>query len=786
MSASKDEHGVAAWLIRHRWWVLAAWAAIVAVAAPLASRIERRLDVSARVDGSESARVDDMLRHRFASPFARFAVLVIRGIPTPATPAGDSVLRAVLADVKTVAGVTATASYRDAHDTVFVSPHSDATFALVGIDPGDSASDVMVPPLRAATQRIADQLRAQYPKVTLQWTGDLALNYDIRRASAAQGQAAERRVLPLTLVMLVVAFGAVVAALLPIIVAGTAIALAFGCALIVAEYMSLSILLQNIVTMLGLGLGIDYALLMVSRFREELASGKSAEAAAIHALRGAGHTVLLSAVAVLIGFAALVLIPLNELRAVAIGGGLVVAACALTAVLPLPALLAVLGRRVDVGRVRAVSRASMDASRWRRWAGWVARHPLAVLAAAGIPVLMLAAQTRRIDTTLPRIDWLPPGMESAQALSALGAMDRAGVVQTLRVVVELPERMSVIEPIGWQAVARATRALATDPRIASAQSLPVAAPFERPTLTAISLLPGDLIRTFTSRDQRAAVIELMPVSTRDFGSLTQLAREIRSRDASALTGVAGARLRVGGLPAFNADYEDAIAGRLWLVVALVVGGTLVALLIGFRSVLVPLKALVLNLASVAAALGAVVLVFQDGHGASLLGAPVMGSLFPALPALVFCIVFGLSMDYEVFLVARIVDARRSGMTEADAMAEGLARTGGVITSAAAIMIVVFAAFTLGEFLMVKVLGFALAVAVLLDATVVRLAIGPALLRLAGRWNWWPSKMPATDDARREDRRTGGKEDGQTVVVILSEAKDLLLDAPRRPWPPEKV
>jgi RND superfamily putative drug exporter len=154
--------------------------------------------------------------------------------------------------------------------------------------------------------------------------------------------------------------------------------------------------------------------------------------------------------------------------------------------------------------------------------------------------------------------------------------------------------------------------------------------------------------------------------------------------------------------------------------------------------MVPVKAVALNLLSVAAALGAVVLVFQDGHGASLLGAPAMGSLFPALPALVFCIVFGLSMDYEVFLVARVLEARRSGMTEDAAMAEGLTRTGGVITSAAAIMIVVFAAFTLGDFLMIKVLGFALAVAVLLDATVVRLAIGPALLRLAGRWNWWPS------------------------------------------------
>jgi RND superfamily putative drug exporter len=738
MTAPDDERGLSAWLIRHRWRVIAGWVAIVAVAAPLSSRIERRLDVSARVDGSESAQVDDLLRHRFTSPFARFAVLVIRGSPSPATPAGDSLLRAVLAEVKMVPGVTATASYRDAHDTIFVSPHSDATFALIGIDPGDSASDVMVPPLRAATRRIADRLRPQHPSISLQWTGDVALNYDIRRASAAQGQAAERRVLPLTLVMLVAAFGAVVAALLPIIVAGTAIVIAFGGAMIVAGHMPLSILLQNIVTMLGLGLGIDYALLMVSRFREELAAGRTAQTAAVHAARGAGHTILLSAAAVLIGFAALVVIPLNELRAVSIGGALVVVACALTAVAPLPALLAIVGRRVDVGRVRVLSRVSAEANRWRRWAGWVARHPVAVLGAAGIPVLILAAQTRRIDTTLPRIDWLPRDMESAQALSALGAMDRAGVVQPVRVVVELPERMSVIEPAGWQAVARATHALATDSRIASAQSLPIVAPFERPTLTSISLLPGDLIRTFTSRDQRAAVIELLPVSTRDFGSLTQLVREIRSRNAAELTGVVGARIWVGGLPAFNADYEDAIAGRLWLVVALVVGGTLVALLIGFRSVLIPIKALVLNLVSVAAALGAVVLVFQDGFGASLLGAPVMGSLFPALPALVFCIVFGLSMDYEVFLVARIADARRSGMTDADAVAEGLVRTGGVITSAAAIMIVVFAAFTLGEFLMVKVLGFALAVAVLLDATVVRLAIGPALLRLAGRWNWWPS------------------------------------------------
>jgi RND superfamily putative drug exporter len=734
-----ERRGFAERIVEHRWWMLGAWVALVVGLGPLASRVEQRLDVSARVDGSESAHVDDLSRRRFASPFARYAVLVMTGLPSPTTPLGDSVLARVLADVRAVQGVTGTVSYRDARDTIFVSSRHAATFAIVGIDPGDSAADVMVPPLRAATRHLTDNLRGRYPSVALQWTGDVALNYDIRVASAQQAQASERRVLPLTLVLLVVAFGTLAAAVLPIVVAGAAIVLALAGAVIAARYLPLSILLQNIVTMLGLGLGIDYALLIVSRFREEMADGASPHDSAVRAARGAGHTVLLSAAAVLIGFAALLLIPLNELRAVAVGGALIVATCAFTAVVPLPALLAILGGRVDRLRLGGLPRhARVSPDRWRAWAKWIAARPLTVLAVAGLPVLALAAQTRRMETSLPRVDWLPRDMESARALATLESMDRAGIVQALRVIVELPQGMSVLEAEGWTAVRRVTSALESDARIARAQSLPTLVPLERPTLTAISLLPADMIRTYTSRDQRAAIVDVIPASAIDFPSLTRLVRDLRAHDASALTGVSGARITIGGLPAFNADYEDAITGRLWRVVALVIGGTLVALLIGFRSVMVPVKAVALNLLSVGAALGAVVVVFQDGHGASLLGAPAMGSLFPALPALVCCIVFGLSMDYEVFLVARVLEARRSGMTEDAAMAEGLTRTGGVITSAAAIMIVVFAAFTLGDFLMIKVLGFALAVAVLLDATVVRLAIGPALLRLAGRWYWWPS------------------------------------------------
>jgi RND superfamily putative drug exporter len=331
-------------------------------------------------------------------------------------------------------------------------------------------------------------------------------------------------------------------------------------------------------------------------------------------------------------------------------------------------------------------------------------------------------------------------MESARALGDLEAMDRAGVVQALRVVVDLPPGTSALEGDGWRAVARVARRLAADARVERVQSLPSLAGVEEPSLALVAMLPAGAVRSFVSRDQRAAVVEVLPASGVDFATLTEFVREIRALDVESIAGIRGAGLRVGGMPAFNADYEDAIEGSLPLVVALVLGGTLVALLAGFRSVLVAAKALLLNALSVAAALGAVVLVFQDGHGASLVGLDAgMGSLFPAMPALVFCIVFGLSMDYEVFLVARVREARRAGAGESEAIAEGLARTGGVITSAAAIMIVVFAAFMLGEFLMIKALGFALATAVLLDATVVRIAIGPALLRLAGRWNWWPGE-----------------------------------------------
>ena len=731
---------VARAVVRKRAWVFGAWLLAGAALLPAARRADTALDVSARILGSQSADVEKTLAERFASPFAHSALLVLSGVPSPDTPAGRDALKEVTSALA-VPGVIRTFSYLDRRDPYFLGSAGSGTFVVVGLDPAGRRVDSLIPGLRAATEACATRLRATLPVAALRWTGEAAINFDLWRTSTDAVHASERRTLPITILLLLAAFGAVGAALIPMLAGVLSVALTLGAVALISGVWPLSILIENVVSMLGLALGIDYTLLTVSRFREGLTAGASAEEAAVAAARHAGATVALSGAAVAVGFLALLLVPLNELRSAGIGGLLVVFTSVLLATTLVPGLLATFGARIDAGRFWRRRQAAPASDRWRRWAGRIVAHPWLVLALALPPVLLLAAQAPRLNPRIPRGDWLPPHMESARAVGDLRAMGRSGMVQSLRVILELPEDTSALSRDGWEATRRYAEALARDPRVAQVRSLRDLVEEQGGDLAAVSLLPAVAKRTFLSEEGDAALLEVIPREQVDPGELVRFARELRRSDAAALAGLPGCRLEVGGLPGFNADYEDAVATRLRDVVGLVVAGTLVALLFGFRSVLVPLKALGLNLLAVAAAFGAVVLVFQDGHGARLLGlsGPVDG-VFPIVPVLVFCTVFGLSMDYEVFLVARVAEARRLGMDESDALVEGLARTGGVITSAAMVMIAVFASFTLGEFVLVKMLGFALATAVLLDATIIRMAVGPALLRLAGRWNWWPGRV----------------------------------------------
>ena len=738
-----------------RFWVAGVVLAAAIVLLPFSFHAERHLETATRVEGSEAESVRQELASRFRSPFVDRVVLVIQGLPPADSEEGERALATIVAALRQEPGVSGVVSHLELRDPIFLG-RGGATFVLVGLASTDGPVESLVPKLHELAGSLENQLRGRYPAVKLELTGEIPLNFDIRKASADDVQRGESLVIPATLALLLVAFGSLVAALIPLAVGQLAIAGTLAITGFLAQRWHLSILVQNLATMLGLGLGIDYALLMVSRFREAISAGLDAPAASVIAARRAGRTLLISASTVAIGFLALLTVPISEIRSIGVAGFLVAAISVLLTNTLVPAVLALLGPRINAGRMPFTPkldphRAERTGRRWRRWGRVIVAHPWLALFLAGAPLLLLAWQAKRLDTSLPRGNWLPQAAESVHALHTLEQMDRAGVVQSLRVIVELPTDSIEQTDAGWNALDRLTRGLARDPRCARVISITTIAEGNR---SALSDLSRETRRTFLSSDGRAALLEVLPAASVSLRGQVDWVRELRKTGAAALSGMPGATLRIGGIPALNADYQTIVEDHFASVMALVVGGTLLALLGGFRSLFAAVKAIALNLLSVAASFGALVLVFQDGHGSSLLGVPGgTGSVFPLVPIVAFAIVFGLSMDYEVFLVARVLEARRSGLSEEDAIPEGLARTAGLITSAAAIMIVVFAAFTFGNFLVVKMIGFTLAVAVFIDATLVRVVIGPALLRVAGDWNWWPGGLAT---ARRAPMAAGRK------------------------------
>ena len=728
---------------RRRFWLAMSGFLMAFALMPFSYRVERHLETAAHIKNGESERVALELAQCFQAPYGQRLVVVISGIPDPDSAKSADALSFLTNALRSVPGVAGAVSSLDWPDPVFTGSNGGALI-IVGFDPHDQTVEALVPKLRAKADWMEGQLRPQYPNIKLEITGESPLTFDLRKVSADDVRHAEERAMPVTLFLLLLAFGSLVAALLPLGIGMLSISMAMGAAALLAHYLHLSILVQNLATMLGLGLGIDYALLMVSRFREALAEGHDFGRAADIAAGQAGRTLIISATTVAIGFSALLTVPISELRSIGIAGLMVTILSIVLCTFVLPWVLSLLGHRVNAARVplpgkRFKTRESLCApsERWERWGGVITRRPWTALLVAGVPLLILAFQARRISPGIPDHDSLPAAAESVRALHTLQGMGRSGIVQSLRVVLELPPQSRPLSPAGWLAISRLTKSFRSDPRAEEVLSLATLTGMSD-SADAVDDVPEPIRKSFLRSDGQATLIELLPTATLSSNEQIRWVREVRSCDVAAITGVPGAVLRVGGIPALDADYDAVVKKRLPKVVLGVVLGSLLALLIGLRSLFAAVKAILLNLLSVGASFGALVLVFQEGHGGRLfgLGGPT-GTVYPIVPILSFAIVFGLSMDYEVFLVARVLEERRRGLSERSAVIEDLARTAGLITSAAAIMIAVFTAFTVGSFLVVQMLGFTLAVAVFIDATVVRMIVGPALLRLAGDWNWWP-------------------------------------------------
>lgn len=718
--------------------VVGIWALIAIAALPFAAKVNEELDASARLGHSESARVEFALQQRFQSPFSKIALLRIAGSPTPRSAEGRTVLEQATATIEHTPDVQGVMSYLDREDSMFIG-QDGSSILLVGLSAPKGAEDALMVKLGKTTDALRAQLQGRYPALSFGWTGEAAVAADLRRISAEETRAAELRVFPLTLLLLLVAFRSLISAILPILCGALTILVSLGILAAVNRFWPASVMVVSIISMVGLGLSIDYALLIVSRYRDGLDEGLSRAQAVIQAAEHGGRTVMVSGSAVAIGFAAMLLVRVSEVRSIGMGGLLVTTVAVLVASTLLPIVLAWMGPWIDLGPLRFVRKPDTGRN-WRRWANWVTRHPLAVLAVAGLPLLFLAAQAAHLRIDLPRGRWLPESSASVRVLHEIDSVARGNFGEIIQVILELPRGTTVQDESGWRAESHLVRSFARDPRIQHVWSVTTlnTVPLGGPEI--LKRLPDAVRRSLVSADGREALIALLPRPGFAATDAVALVREIRAADPQVLTGIAGAHLAVGGVPAFNADYENAIKSTMGMIVASVICATLLVLSLAFRSVLIPIKAVALNLLSVAAAFGAVAVVFQQGVGSRLIGLPSpMDGGFPILPVLVFCIVFGLSMDYEVFIVARIADGRRSGLGDAAALVEGIAGTGRVITFAASIMVLIFGGFVFGNFVLIKILGFALAVAVLLDATVIRLALGPALIRLAGRWNWWPGK-----------------------------------------------
>jgi putative drug exporter of the RND superfamily len=736
-----------AWVAAHPRSVLAAWVFAIVIGALGAYKFpDVTVGGAGGIDGSPSRAVRDRLRADFENPFIEPLVVAVSSprLQVDAEPyqAWVKHAAAVLGRLREVRRVS---SFTDTHDSRMRSVDGHVTLLLAGLaSPDNEAQQRAVATVREALVPLRAELLALDPAARIALTGGPAADFDVNALSAAGGRDAELYALPLTLIILMIAFGTLVAASLPFLMGLATTTVALGLAFLLAELVPVSNLLSNVVTMVGLAIGIDYSLLMVTHFREHAPQETVAETVA-GTVAQAGQTISWSGATVMVGFLGLLFSPILETRCAGIGGAMVVCVSVLAALTLLPASLVLLSPYIERWPVvpRRMRRANTTAL-WHRLGHWIVRNPIITLVVSATCVLTLATPLLRANSGVTNERWfLPRAAESRIGAELLTAVRSDNASIPIYAIVTSTDGLPVLAAAHISPLVDYAERLQHDPRIAA-----VASPFSlRKGVSAgeYALLYQDVDKAlhnypsiaelFLSRDRGAALFEVTPangLSVKDIERLT--------RDVAAIAPVGPFSLVIGGTPAEHNDFNDYMFRSLPRIFAFVVGATLIFLFIAFRSFLLPLKAVVTNLLAVAAGIGAVVAVFQLGWLNGLVGLERPFTAIPLeVPMMVFCLSFGLSMDYELFLLFRIQREYDRDHNNNRATVEGLAAVAPVITGAGLIMAVVFGAFVGADLPVLKMMGVGLCVSVLVDATVIRAFVVPAIMTLAGRWNWYPGR-----------------------------------------------
>lgn len=696
----QQRHGgfaaVGAFCARRSWWVIIAWIVLIGVFGVFSAQLADQLKPGGfEIAGSTSDRARDTILTRFTGEFPTSMTVVLEASDTGATEDLGPVADAVTANLRAIP---------DTVGRVFAplpGGSGRTTFIMVGLRVGIDEA------LNQADRLIRAAQAAATPAVSVGVTGPPAVFTDFDTVNEEDLTKSELVQLPIVLLILVLVLGSLIAASLPIITTVAALTVTLGALYFVARGIDLSIYVRNIVPLVGIGVGVDYSLFLVRRFTEELRDDREVAEAVTITVRTSGRAIFFSGLTVIVALAGMFAVGVPIFTGFAVGSIAVVAIAMLAGLTLVPAVLAVLGHRVfrfDIGLGR--ERQAAATRRWTRWAEAVMRRPWPYLLGSSALLLALAVPAIWLDLGSSGVTALPRDVPSIQAADVVARDLGAAANPTIRVVVDAPRAPDA------RGIADLRSAIAADPGIAS-------------------LTPAR-----PSDDGRAVLFEAVTPFNEDTAAAQDLVARIEDDIVPGVAALSGASVYLGGAASQNRDFNNTVARSLPRVIAIVMALTFLVLVILFRSLLLPLKAVVMTLLSALAAYGVLVMVFQWGWGDSLLGFEHLGHVTSWVPPFLFSILFGLSMDYEVFLLARVREHYDIHGDDRAAVAWGLARSGGIITAAAAIMIVVFLSFLLNRLVPLKESALGLAVAVFLDATIVRIILVPAFMRIAGQWNWW--------------------------------------------------
>ncbi|HEY7091616.1 MAG TPA: MMPL family transporter [Ktedonobacterales bacterium] len=739
---------------RLRWFILAIWVIALAASVPFAAQLTSVLTGGGyNLNQSESVAVGNLIQQKFNLPQSSVLV-VFQSADTPVSdPAYQSEVSGFIDRAQSFGHVTGVEQAGIGND-------GKTTYVTINFD--QSAGDV--------EPRIAD-LKTLLPSgdnagpARVWVTGGPAIYREFTELTDSETRGAEEKALPIALVVLVIVFGTLVAAATPLLLALVAVPIALAIIYGVALHTTTSVFVLSVASIIGLGISIDYSLFMVRRFRDELRQRESVREAVAWTVATAGEAILFSGLTVIIGFIGLLLIGLQFMTSMGVGGAVVVSVAVLAALTLLPAILSILGSRVNAIRIPLLARLTMRANGaqndgdhgfWHGLALGVMKRP--VLIVLGVSALLLAMgwPIFSLNPGTPYGRSLPEGSEARQGYDILDAQFPGVNDYPILITAQTADGSSVLTGTNLRKVDALTTWLTAQEHVTGVTSVtqfaagPQAVGLPKEQLLALlssgqyQQNPGlaKLVASTTAGD--TAIITVKSDAALNSTQARDLVNHLRANRAEGQ----GLTVQVGGFQAVTQDFNDYLYGNFPKAILFILGATYVLLLLMFRSVFLPLKAILMNVLSVSAAYGVLVLVFQWGYGSGFLNFTPLGFIDSTIPILLFCILFGLSMDYEVFLLSRIREEWLKTKDNRYAVARGLEKTGGVITNAALLFVIVTGAFTFTSVITTKEIGLGMTVAVVVDALIIRTLLVPATMRLLGRWNWWlpglslPPKQPS--------------------------------------------